>query len=290
MANGTIAGAGNAGNPFLIEDADDLNAIRNIVKQYPNNAYYYKLVNDIDLNTEPYNQEKGWEPIPSFVGVFDGNGHVISNLYINDPELDNAGLFSIVNIVAFSTSINDLGIINVNINAKSNIGAFAGKAVSMSAPASYTYTCPNLFTRCYVNGIIAGESNIGSFIGVSEKLYSTGIYNCHSSANLKISKNNCGGFFGVFFNPISDNSHLNSINNSYFNGTIECSNLITSKPIVGQDNEYIVYNDVYYDTETLSNIIKTNDGIIGLSSERLTDKNAFSCNFKYQYMSSQNPV
>ena len=42
MANGTIAGAGNAGNPFLIEDADDLNAIRNIVKQYPNNAYYYK--------------------------------------------------------------------------------------------------------------------------------------------------------------------------------------------------------------------------------------------------------
>ena len=290
MANGTIAGAGNAGNPFLIEDADDLNAIRNIVKQYPNNAYYYKLVNDIDLNTEPYNQEKGWEPIPSFAGVFDGNGHVISNLYINDPELDNAGLFSIVNIVAFSTSINDLGIINVNINAKSNIGAFAGKTVSMSAPTSYTYTCPNLFTRCYVNGIIAGESNIGSFIGVSEKLYSTGIYNCHSSANLKISKNNCGGFFGVFFNPISDNSHLNSINNSYFNGTIECSNLITSKPIVGQDNEYTVYNDVYYDTETLSNITKTNDGIIGLSSEQLTNKNAFSCNFKYQYMSSQNPV
>lgn len=47
---------------------------------------------------------------------------------------------------------------------------------------------------------------------------------------------------------------------------------------------------MYYNTETLSNIIKTNDGIIGLSSKRLTDKNAFSCNFKYQYMSSQNPV
>ena len=59
----------------------------------------YILMNDIIFEDSDYkkggsfyNSGKGWEPIGTtdtpFTGIFDGNGYVIKNLYINNPCLD----------------------------------------------------------------------------------------------------------------------------------------------------------------------------------------------------------
>ncbi|MDO4556623.1 MAG: fibronectin type III domain-containing protein, partial [Lachnospiraceae bacterium] len=62
----------------------DLNGIRN--KPYSSDVYYI-LMNDIKFidadfmaDGNFYNGGKGWEPIPSFHGKFDGNGYSISGL------------------------------------------------------------------------------------------------------------------------------------------------------------------------------------------------------------------
>jgi len=52
-------GTGIEADPYLICTADQLNNIREDL------TAYYKLVNDIDLDVDPYNDAEGWEPIGS---------------------------------------------------------------------------------------------------------------------------------------------------------------------------------------------------------------------------------
>ena len=77
-----------SGNPYLIEDVHDLNAIR----FYPTKNF--KLAKTINLGVYPYNTGKGWMPIDNFSGTLDGDGYKILNLYVNRPAQDNCGLFA----------------------------------------------------------------------------------------------------------------------------------------------------------------------------------------------------
>ena len=44
----------------------------------------YDLENDLDFAGTTYVTGTGWTPIEGFHGVFDGGGHIIDNLFIND--------------------------------------------------------------------------------------------------------------------------------------------------------------------------------------------------------------
>ena len=48
-------GAGTPEDPFLVENADQLNQVRRFT------TAHFKLNNDIDLGTPPYNEGKGWD-------------------------------------------------------------------------------------------------------------------------------------------------------------------------------------------------------------------------------------
>ncbi|MGC9054457.1 MAG: GLUG motif-containing protein, partial [Candidatus Hydrogenedens sp.] len=53
----------------------------------------YTIVADIDAGpTKLLNSEKGFEPISEFCGKINGDGHKITGLYINRPDMDNVGL------------------------------------------------------------------------------------------------------------------------------------------------------------------------------------------------------
>ena len=83
------SGNGDEDSPYLITSATELNEIRN------NLEAHYKLMNNIDLTdwiTENSSIE-GWEPINEFKGVLDGNGFVISGLWIERPETEKIGFF-----------------------------------------------------------------------------------------------------------------------------------------------------------------------------------------------------
>ena len=104
-----LEGNGTEAEPFLIQSVADLMYVAEIVNASENlgsvnaSEAYYKLVADLDLSMV-CNAAKGksWVPIGSeahqFNGVFDGDEHRITGLYINstDTRRKNFGLFGYV--------------------------------------------------------------------------------------------------------------------------------------------------------------------------------------------------
>ena len=146
-------GSGTLEDPFLIQTADQLNAIR----KGPN--YHYKLIADIDLSkwgnwipigaTAAYGfMAGGWNKADkgafSFQGSFDGNGHVISGMQIiineETPVLTETGnwraygLFGYLATNPVEYKIKNLGVVNFNIdvnytNVKKNLDLYAAAIV-----------------------------------------------------------------------------------------------------------------------------------------------------------------
>ena len=96
----------------------------------------YQLVNNINAaETSQWNSGAGFVPIgnypngsSSFTGTFNGNSHTVSNLYLNNSDfLGFVGLFG---ITAPSSTIENLGLLNVSITAlqSSSVGALVGYA------------------------------------------------------------------------------------------------------------------------------------------------------------------
>ncbi len=79
-----------------------------------------------DGKTEPLIEElqsgKGFSPITTFSGTFDGNHKTIENIYIN-ANTQNTGFFSVINA---STTIKNLSINGIISNIQNAIGAIAG--------------------------------------------------------------------------------------------------------------------------------------------------------------------
>ena len=92
MTSEFAGGSGTEGDPYLIETVDQLNSVRNYLGTEHSNKHF-KLDADLKLDVAPYNSGTGWEPIGTqdnpFTGRFDGNGHTISNLFINRSSDEN---------------------------------------------------------------------------------------------------------------------------------------------------------------------------------------------------------
>ena len=103
----------------------------------------------------------GWQPIREFRVTFDGNGHTISNLYMDlalQQIQSNAGLFGSVrsNNADKPAVIKDIGLLNVEVTGVSNVGGLVG-SISVGQ-----------VSRSYVTGAVSGTgSNIGGLVGYS---------------------------------------------------------------------------------------------------------------------------
>lgn len=155
MANGLFAGgSGTETNPYLIEDAHDLNAIRNNV------GAYYKLVNDIDLNIPPYNEGAGWIPINGNVKL-DGDFYTIYNLYISRPTVEGQGLFGFgSDDVGIRYCIN-LYIKNASVTGSNNTGIIWG-----SGQGRYRADGLIRIKNCVIEGnVYSSGYNVGLLAG-----------------------------------------------------------------------------------------------------------------------------
>ena len=97
--NGSVEGSGSEGDPYRIEDADDLRAFAFSVNG--GETYEGKTVvlrNNIDLSEVCGEDLGNWVPIGNadnaFAGTFKGQGNTISGLYI-DSKSDVQGLFGV---------------------------------------------------------------------------------------------------------------------------------------------------------------------------------------------------
>ena len=158
-----------------------------------------KLTADIDLAAY------AWTPLNKFYGTFDGDGHMVKNLYINSGSYP-LGIFGYVKTGA---AVKNLGVSgNVTCTAKSNAqaGGIAGYLES-NAAIENCYSSVNVTSKKHGGGI-AGYTNAGS-----------NITNCYASGNITTtSKNECylGGICGSSYS----NTNGATLTNCYSIGDV----------------------------------------------------------------------
>ncbi len=127
----------------------------------------YELTEDLDFDTNDdgmtnvegdnyWNDGAGWAPIGGdYNAEFHGNGHTISNLFINRGGQGGVGLFSVLGNAAY---IHHVGLIDVNVTGNLQTGALAGGDADNATGSR--------ISAVYVNGgSVAGVLNVGGLTG-----------------------------------------------------------------------------------------------------------------------------
>ena len=228
VAKTFAGGRGTASDPYLIETAQQLAYLAKSVNAGTSYSdRYFKLANDIVLNDTSNWEQWGtanedrsivspankWTPIGTgvyhfFDGTFDGDGHTVSGIYINNTS-DSQGLFG---YVCYGT-IKNVGVERSYVKGNHGIGGVIG------------YNVLGTVNQCYNRGNISGEYSIGGVVG-----YLDGTINqCYNGGNIS-GKDDVGGVVG------------------YLDGTVDqCYNRgnISGKCDVGGVAGYNVYGEVF---------------------------------------------
>ena len=157
---------------------------------------YYKLTADIDLSGVANFSAIGPDSNSPFTGKLSGNGHVISNLKINNVNSKRQALFGYTN----GATIENLGLVNVNIVGEGDIGAVVGKGIGTT------------IRQVSVTGYIEGIDHVGGIIGGTDAGSLTTISNCYVNADVHTRSSQAGGIMGVASSAL--------IEKVYFTGTV----------------------------------------------------------------------
>ncbi len=176
-------GTGEPNDPYLIYTAEQMNAIGANPGDW---CSHFKLMADLDLSGFTVRQFHLIGPSfhYRFAGVFDGNGHTISNFTYTAGSGDYVGLFGYVDD-AYGAEIKNLGLINPRVtgNGGSQIGSLVGHL-------------RGTITNCYARGgSVSGRATVGGLVGES---YCGTILNCYSTSAVQGTGNAVGGLVGSY--------------------------------------------------------------------------------------------
>ncbi|MHC4216096.1 MAG: GLUG motif-containing protein, partial [Planctomycetota bacterium] len=150
FAEHPYAGSGTQADPYRISTHQQLNIIGTKVADLDK---YFILINDIDLESYPGTEFNIiGNSTNNFTGVFDGNGHTISNFSYTSTGRDYIGVFG---YVGSDGEITDLGIVDANIDAAS--GNYVGTLVGENDGGD--------ITSCYATGAVNGDVDVGGLVG-----------------------------------------------------------------------------------------------------------------------------
>lgn len=176
----TLSGRGYPYDPFLINNYEDFLEFRTNMSL---RIGFYSLTVDIDLRSDTFTTAV----IPGlFNGHFDGNGHVIRNLFIDTVGADNDGLGLFGKI--YYGAVNNLGLENTNItggNCSIHLGSLCGE--------NYEGSIDN----CYATGLVTGgddSSKLGGLCGYNQTIGI--ISNCYASVSVT-GGDDLGGLCGL---------------------------------------------------------------------------------------------
>jgi filamentous hemagglutinin family protein len=156
----TVGGTGTSGDPYLVADVYGLQGID--TAGYDDQSF--ALANEIDASgTANWNDGIGFNPIGEFdlaatpfSGGFDGQGHVISGLVIDqsasEGQTEPAGLFG---VVEGGADIRNVGLVDVSIIGISQAGALVGSLSTDSLVENVLVA----------GGSVSGDDNVGGLIG-----------------------------------------------------------------------------------------------------------------------------
>ena len=141
----------------------------------PDGCTGYELTASLDFDTNNsgavapgdtyWNNGEGWAPIGGedtsaigrllflsnpFVAIFEGNGHTVSNLFIDTNNVVLVGLFGYA-----SSSIRNMGVIDVDVKGAD----LAGGLIGFNAGE---------IRASYVTGRVTGVTNVGGLVGINQ--------------------------------------------------------------------------------------------------------------------------
>lgn len=278
-------GTGVEGDPYQIETCQQLQNVKYkaLDGYYSGEFYYYILNNDIDCEeTRGWNDGQGFKPIGSgednsFLGSFDGNNYIISDLYINATNINterNIGLFGFIEYEkGDETIIKNVGLENVDIIGGVNshhVGGLVGVNHGGIINKSYVtgsvlmntdgesavgglvgYNDRGHIENTYMIGSVSGGGGTGGLVGYSSS--PTTIVNSYTDANVS-GYYNIGGLVGYVWGEI--------IYNSFAVGTVNYIGPINREPNIGgligslggDDTAQYVFNSNWYAYPEAKNI------------------------------------
>ncbi len=184
----------------LLFDVDQLQAISADL------SANYALANDIDASaTSGWNSGAGFIPLgdgsgvpdSTFSGIFNGLGHTISDLFINDTTDNEVGLFG----YALDATIENVGLVGGSITATNaeETGGLAGEADHST------------ISNAYATVTVSGSSDVGGLVGINDN--GTSITDSHAMGAVTATGNSIGGLVG-------DNDGDSSVTDSYATGAV----------------------------------------------------------------------
>jgi hypothetical protein len=168
-----IKGGGLVQNPYQIVTTDQL-----ILLGKASILWDKHFVLDADINLDPNLPNARFfsqAVIPTFMGVFDGNGHVVRHLTIRGESY--LGLFG---RLASSAEVKNLGVLGVNITGS---GSYVAGLVGQNGGD---------VIHCYSTGVVSGSEYVGALLG-----YNTGtVAHCYNTGSVSGEKHLVGGLAG----------------------------------------------------------------------------------------------
>ena len=225
-------GSGTVEDPYLIYTAEQLNTIGLIPSHW---GKHFKLMADIDLSgfTGDSFNIIGTDIYHPFTGVFDGNGHTISNFTYTSTGTGNIGLFRY--IYDPNAEIKNLGLIEPSVDAGTgyHVGSLVGWLESGTITNCYVeggsvegrHSVGGLvgynggtITNCYATGSVFGEQTAGGLVGYNQN----SIFECYTSGN--VSGGNDSIFIGGLCGKSTGPDHgppQSSIKNCYSTANVK---------------------------------------------------------------------
>ncbi len=160
----------------------------------------------------------GFDPVTSAAGgsfnnSFDGQGFVISNLYVNRPEQEKVGLFT--ELAASATAIiKNLVLERVDITGDGRVGAVVG----YGSVGSHVINCGSSGSVTLTGLLVSTMPAVGGLQGTTYRGY---ISNCWSSATVTaLASKPAGGLVGLMHAGATDGEFTGYVDNSYALGDV----------------------------------------------------------------------
>ncbi len=234
-------GSGTAEDPYLIAHANQLCNIE--YYHFIGISKHYKQIADIDLGGY-FSLGEGWVPIglgeSPFLGVYDGDSHTISNLFINRPDQRGIGLFG---CVEDRSKILNVGLINADVTGRHDVAGLAainggliansyvtGKVSGMTYAGGLIGYNMGSVTDSYFDGTVSHvkgyETDEVEYAGglVGDNFEEGSITGCYAKATVESEGPRIGGLAGRNLGSITDSHAISDVTGSYYVGGLTGNN------------------------------------------------------------------
>ena len=111
----------------------------------------------------------GFNDLRIYTGIFDGQGHTVSGLYVDDASTNFVGLFG---CAGTSSSVSNVGVVDSYFNGNNNVGGVCGYSNGK-------------ITNCYNQGTVNGSGYVGGICGEAGPGSTSKITSCYNVGIVK---------------------------------------------------------------------------------------------------------